>query len=40
MILHNLKMAKYHPTGIFSHIFIWGLAQRHLIFIEWITVVH
>ena len=28
---------KITPTGIFSHISIWGLAQKRLISIEWIT---
>ncbi len=28
---------KLTPTSIFSHISIWGLAQKHLISIEWIT---
>ena len=34
----NLKIAKNHPTGIFSHISIWSLAQKRLILIEWITI--
>ncbi len=32
------KWQKITPTGIFSHISVWGLAQKHLILIEWITI--
>ncbi len=31
------KLIKVTPKGIFSHISIWGLAQKRLISIEWIT---
>ncbi len=35
----NPKMAKKHPTGIFDHASVWGLAQKCLILIDWITMI-
>ena len=41
MILKNLKIEKKnHPTGIFSCISIWGIAQKRLILMETGHILH